>query len=87
MTRLIDEITLFLESEGFECSRQMRDGAEVICTRTLDGRHSRIILPLEISAASAPEAAEVSDRAYECVEYMLKVDRNPEIPVVSAEEP
>lgn len=77
MTRLIDEITLFLESEGFECSRQMRDGAEVICTRTLDGRHSRIILPLEISAVSAPKAAEVSDRAYECVEFIRTLEDAP----------
>lgn len=83
MIRLIEEIILFLESEGFECSRQMRDGAEVICTRTIDGGHSRIILPLEISAASAPEAAEVSDRTYE---YVQSIGVLEDVPLIITED-
>ncbi len=63
MCRLIDDIVLFLESNGFECSRQMRHDFDVICTKTLDGRYSRIIIPLEITARSREEAALGSEDA------------------------
>lgn len=63
MCRLIDDIVLFLESNGFECSRQMRHDFDVICTKTLDGRYSRIIMPLEITARSREEAALGSEDA------------------------
>lgn len=63
MCRLIDDIVLFLESNGFECSRQMRHDFDVICTKTLDGRDSRIIMPLEITARSREEAALGSEDA------------------------
>ena len=61
MYRLIDDITSFLESNGFVCSRQMRHGLEFICTSSLDGRHERMIFPLEIRAADMEEAAETSE--------------------------
>ena len=61
MYRLIDDITSFLESNGFVCSRQMRHGLEFICTSSLDGRHERMIFPLEIRAADMEEAAERSE--------------------------
>lgn len=64
MTRLIDEISSFLESEGFRCSRRMCRGAWVICTQTLDGKRPRTILPLEISAESEEDAARLSEEAY-----------------------
>jgi hypothetical protein len=83
MIRLIEEIILFLESEGFECSRQMRDGAEVIRTHTLDRRHPKVILPMEISASSALEAAEVSDRAYECVQSIGVLE---DVPLIITED-
>ena len=63
MCRLIDDITVFLEDNGFGCSHQMRHGFDVICTKTLDGRYSRIILPLEIKARSQEEAARESGYA------------------------
>ena len=63
MCRLIDDITAFLEGNGFECSRQMRHDFDVICTKTLDGRYSRIIMPLEITARSREEAALGSEDA------------------------
>ena len=77
MTRFIDEITAFLEGEGFECSRQTSDGTEIICTHTLDRRHSKIILPMEITAASALQAAEASDRAYACVQLISTLEDQP----------
>jgi len=63
MCRLIDDITAFLEGNGFECSRQMRHDFDVICTKTLDGRYSRIIMPLEITARSREEAGQGSEEA------------------------
>ena len=56
MCRLIDDILIFLEDSGFECNVQMRLGLDVICTRTPDGRHERVILPLEITSHSQEEA-------------------------------
>lgn len=79
MTRLIDEITFFLESEGFKCSRGLRDGFEVVCTHTLDGSSSRIILPLEITAASVEEAAVFSDRAFDCIRFITDTEGAPVI--------
>lgn len=67
MCRLIDDITAFLESNGFECLRQMRHDFDVICTKTLDGRYSRVIMPLEITAATLEEAVRRSEEAFEAV--------------------
>ena len=79
MTRLIDEITSFLESEGVECSRQVRDGVDVICATTPEGRRPRVILPLEIAAASVEEAAASSGRAYECAVSVRSIEGAPVI--------
>ena len=67
MHRLIDDICVFLESNGFDCSRQMRHGLDVICTKTLDGRHERLILPLEIKARTLEEASHTSEDTYEAI--------------------
>ena len=67
MSRLIDDIGAFLEANGFEYSFQIRDDFDVICARTLDGRHTRVILPLEISADSLEKSLAESHRAYEAV--------------------
>ena len=56
MCRLIDDILVFLEDSGFECNVQMRSGLDVICTRTPDGRHERVILTMEITSHSLEEA-------------------------------
>ena len=77
MNRIFDEITVFLESEGFECSRQMRDGFDVICAGTADGMPSKVILPLEISSATPEEAAAVSDRTLGCLEFMRVIGETP----------
>lgn len=67
MCRLIDDIAAFLEGNGFECSRQMRHGFDVICTRTADGRKEKIIIPLEIKAVTLEEAVQDSEDAYEAI--------------------
>jgi hypothetical protein len=56
MSRLTDEIMVFLETNGFKCSHQVRNGLGVICTETIDGRYSRTILPIEIDALNLEEA-------------------------------
>ena len=53
--RLINEIAEFLKKNGFEPLRQTRGGAEVLCTSTLDGKKTKIILPIEITASSTED--------------------------------
>lgn len=67
MHRLIDDISAFLKANGFECSLQMRHGLDVICTKTLDGRHDRMILPLEINSCTLEEATQTSEDTYEAI--------------------
>ena len=67
MIKLIDSITAFLEDSGFECSRQVIGGNGFICIRTLDGVHTKTILPLEIAATSEDEACRISDEVSECL--------------------
>lgn len=70
MGRLIDDITRFLEGNGFECSSQMRYDFDVICVKTLDGKGSRIIMPLEIKARTMEEALLASENSQEAVRLM-----------------
>ena len=56
MCRLTDDILAFLEASGFECKVQMRSGLDVICTHTLRGGHSRVVIPLEINARTQGDA-------------------------------
>jgi hypothetical protein len=76
---LIDEITFFLEGEGFRCSRQMKGGFETICTSTLSGKDVRVILPLEISALSEDDAMISSQAAERCVADICRADGYPVI--------
>lgn len=79
MSRLIDEIGAFLDDGGFEHSFQSRHGFDVICVRTLDGRHNRVILPLEISAGSVGEAIQDSQEAEEAVRMISSLEGYPVI--------
>ena len=74
---LIDDICVFLESNGFECSLQMRHGFDVICTKTLDGRHERLILPLEIKACTSEEASQTSEDTYEAIRMIRSQEGYP----------
>ena len=67
MSRLIEDIGAFLNANGFEYSFQIRHDFDVICARTMDGQHTRVILPLEISAGTLEEAVKESRTAYEAV--------------------
>ena len=67
MSRLIEDIGAFLNANGFEYSFQIRHDFDVICARTVDGQHTRVILPLEISAGTLEEAVKESRMAYEAV--------------------
>ena len=70
MGRLADDITRFLEYNGFECSLQMRYDFDVICVKTLDGKMSRTIMPLEIKDHTLEDAIKSSDNAREAVRMM-----------------
>ena len=70
MCRLIDDIFVFLEANGFECTVQMRSGLEVICTQTIDGKHSRVVLPLEINAKSVEDAEAQAKIAAKLIEEL-----------------
>ena len=67
MSRLIEDIGAFLNANGFEYSFQIRHDFDVICARTMDGQHTRVILPLEISAGTLEEAVKESRMEYEAV--------------------
>ena len=79
MSRLIDEIGAFLDNGGFEHSFQSRHGFDVICVRTLDGKHTRVIFPLEISAGSVGEAIQDSQEAEEAVRMISSLEGYPVI--------
>lgn len=67
MSRLIEDIGAFLNANGFEYSFQIRHDFDAICARTMDGQHTRVILPMEISAGTLEEAVKESRMAYEAV--------------------
>lgn len=77
MSRLIDDIGAFLEANGFEYSFQIRYSFDVICARTPDGRDTRVILPLEISAGTLAEAVLESRKAYEAVRSIRVMEGYP----------
>ena len=77
--KLIDDITFFLEGKGFECSRMLQDGLEVICTRIHDGKHRRIVIPLEISAESPEKAHTFSEAARSCIVDIREEEGDPVI--------
>lgn len=70
MCRLIDDILNFLEASGFECSIQVHSGLDVISTQTRDGKHPKIVLPLEITAKSPEEAMEQAGITAKVIESM-----------------
>lgn len=83
MSRLIDHIADFLVENGFELSFQIRHDFDVIVTRTLDGRHTKVILPLEISAGTIEEAETESENA----EYAIRmITREAGYPLIITED-
>ena len=83
MSRLIDHIADFLVENGFELSFQIRHDFDVIVTRTLDGRHTKVILPLEISARTIEEAEAESENA----EYAIRmITREAGYPLIITED-
>ena len=72
MSRLIDHIADFLVENGFELSFQIRHDFDVIVTRTLDGRHTKVILPREISAGTIEEAEAESDNAEDAIRMITR---------------
>ena len=77
MSRLIEDIGAFLNANGFEYSFQIRHDFDVICARTMDGQHTRVILPLEISAGTLEEAVKESLRAHEAVRSIRTLEGYP----------
>ena len=83
MSRLIDNIADFLVANGFELSFQIRHDFDVIVTRTLDGRRTKVILPLEISAGAIEEAEAESENA----EYAIRmIKREAGYPLIITED-
>ena len=83
MSRLIDNIADFLVANGFELSFQIRHDFDVIVTRTLDGRRTKVILPLEISARTIEEAEAESENA----EYAIRmITREAGYPLIITED-
>ena len=72
MSRLIDNIADFLVANGFELSFQIRHDFDVIVTRTLDGRRTKVILPLEISARTIEEAEAESENAEDAIRMITR---------------
>ena len=77
MSRLIEDIGAFLKANGFEYSIQIRHDFDVICARTMDRQHTRVILPLEISAGTLDEAVKESRMAYEAVRSIRVLEGYP----------
>lgn len=77
MSRLIDDIGAFLEANGFEYSFQSRSGYDVICARTMDGKYSKVILPLEITASTLEESAAESRKATDAVRSIKVLEGYP----------
>lgn len=70
MCRLIDDILGFLGENGFECTVQMHSGLDVICTKSLNGKHERTLIPLEITAKSPEEANKLAGTAAKVIEEL-----------------
>ncbi len=77
MGRLIDDIITFLESEGIGCRQEMRHGFELINAQLPEGKGSRLILPLEIKAASQEEAQVHSQSSEEAVRSIKAAEGYP----------
>lgn len=77
MCRLIDEISVFLKANGFECSQELLHGLEVIHTTTLDGKHPKLVLPIEIKAVTAEKAVSDSDDIYNAILKMKPAEGYP----------
>lgn len=77
MCRLIDEISFFLKKNGFKCSRELRHGLEIIHTMTLDGKHPRLVLPIEIQAHTPEKATSDSDGAYQSIQKIKAAEGYP----------
>ena len=72
MSRLINHIADFLVENGFELSFQIRHDFDVIVTRTLEGRHTKVVLPLEISARTTEEAEAESEKAEHAIRMITR---------------
>lgn len=81
--RLIDEISFFLKDNGFVCSKHLRDGHEVLSTKSAGSRECRTILPMEISAATPEDAACSSDSAYSCIR---SIQESEDFPLIITED-
>lgn len=73
--RLINEIAEFLKKNGFEPSRQTRGRAEVLCTSTLDGKKTKIILPIEITASSTEDSSAMGLDSFNEYPIVITEDR------------
>jgi hypothetical protein len=83
MSRLVEDIGAFLERNGFGYSFQSRNGFDVICAKTPDGRQTRVILPLEITAGTLEESVAESRRVSEAVR---SIKAHEDYPVIITED-
>ena len=74
MNNLIDEILDFLKSSGFDCSVQVRNDFEVICTDSFCSNHKSIILPLVIKARTCNDAEIYSREVEDTIRHIYTND-------------
>ncbi len=74
MNSLIEEILDFLKSSGFDCSVQVRNDFEVICTDSFCSNHKSIILPLVIKARTCSDAEIYSREVEDTIRHIYTND-------------
>ena len=84
MTDLTREIFDFLQSNGFDCSVQVRNDMEVICTSSSDINHSHTILPIDIQAPNCEDAKDNHRRVEQTIRLILSQDS--EYPLIITED-
>ena len=70
----MDHICSFMKEEGFSCSRFTRNGLELISVNIPSRQTSRLLLPIDISAAGPQEASNRSEHIQETVRQMMAED-------------
>ncbi len=77
MSRLIEEITGFLEGKEVVCGREVRDGFEVVRALAPGRAAGRIIIPLEIKATSADKAIAEAEVEYGAISKIKEAEGYP----------
>lgn len=72
MGSLIEEIRIFLSSNGLSCSEYIQNGATFLQVETSAKGHRRFVLPLEITAVSTEQAMHNAAFFAECIKQFKR---------------